>query len=246
MISFACFASEVMNLWRYYNVILAIAACLATGCGAATAQVDGKVDAAPAAAAATPQPAPAALTGSIQTDTTALDALREIRELCKHVKRVGTDFLYETQRPYLVATGGPTVFGTTVIPARPDPGGVVNLGTFMQPRKKWLDYFYSELLPLLPRLQAEAANLAAPSLRSDMQELISDLNNEVNNLEQAAAKLKQDIDKQPPFDNFTIGGHATELNTIAKRIEKDQELLERAFKRDQKQMQKLSKSRTSK
>lgn len=193
-----------------------------------------------ASGAASAQPsAQQSLSGAVQTDTSTIEALKDIRDLCKHVKRVGTDFLYETQRPDFAAVGTPTVIGTTVIPPRPDPSGMVNMGP-QAPRKKWLDYYCSQLSALLPRLESEPDAIAVRANQSDIAELVSDMKNEVKNLKDTAAKISE-LTKQPPFDSYQIGGRATELRTISDRIAKDEKLLEDKFKRDEKTQQKEEK-----
>jgi hypothetical protein len=162
-----------------------------------------------------------------------LATLKDLGEICRHIKGTTKDLLYETQRPNQIVVGTPTVIGNMVIPPRPDPSGIVNTGTFLPPRKKWLDYFRNELSFLMPQLQECIGGLAAGEDNSATAAPISDIKKQGEKIADAYGRLGTDI-QATQLANNTIARDAEIINLCADRIDKTRKELEKTVKHERK------------
>jgi len=189
-----------------------------------------------AAASTTSNKSTAALEGNIQAEDIAIiTGLKELGDVCHHMKSASTDLLYESQRPNTVAIGGPTIIGNTVIPIAAAPGGIVNMGGYLPPRKKWIDYFVSQVSFLVPQLETQINSTNPTS--GTANPIIADMKNEFATMKPWYERLLADT-KGPPYNNYNITKDASALNITAGHIEKDQKKLERLAKKDEKSAEK--------
>jgi hypothetical protein len=162
-----------------------------------------------------------------------LSSLKEISDLCHHIRGAAKDLIAETQRVDLAVIGQQNYLPPNVVPDDPQPAGSFPLGTFIPARKKWVNYFMSHINFLVPELQNQINDLAASKSMSNSAELITDIQYEMNNLQKYYTKLSQET-QTAPYVNLAIASDAQGLSTIAARIEKDQKDLEKQAKRDDK------------
>ncbi|HEY9777613.1 MAG TPA: hypothetical protein V6C81_27870 [Planktothrix sp.] len=167
------------------------------------------------------------------SDVTAITSLKDIGELCRHIKQTTTDLLYETQRPVLAVVGNPTVVGTTIIPSRPDPSGIVNMGTMLPPRKKWVDHYKTDLSFLIPQLQAAVNDLNIPTENEAAQPFLSDIKKQLDSCIQWNNQLDKDSAVER-LDNTSLAKDGAAINVAANKLDKDRKELEKSVKHDEK------------
>lgn len=57
----------------------------------------------------------------------------------------------------------PDIIGPIVVPAVPTPSGMMPVGDYLPPRKKWLNFYMAEMGQLIPLMQGELASTAIPA-----------------------------------------------------------------------------------
>ncbi len=120
-------------------------------------------------------------------------ALKAIGDTSNHIRRTALDIIGEVERQDLVVVSEPDMFGPIVVPAIPMPDGIMAMGDFLPPRKKWLDIFISQLDQLLPVLHDEANTAATDSKEwNDLKKLVDDALHDLQVLKEVAGADKPD------------------------------------------------------
>jgi hypothetical protein len=188
----------------------------------------------------------AGLQGNVVTaDLSIIAALKELGEICHRVKGSATDLLYESQRPNTVAIGGPTIIGNTVIPIAAAPGGVINMGGYLPPRKKWVDYFVSQISQLFPLLETQITSASSPDNDPTATAVIADMKVELSSMKPWYDRLLSDT-QGPPYNSANITKDASALITYSDHIDKDRKQLDRISKKAEKKAEKLEKRHQTK
>ncbi len=186
------------------------------------------------------------LEGHVQGEAVALEtSIRDLSKTLHHLKRSAWDIFVEVQRQNMVVVGEPDVIGPIIIPAMPSPSGMVGVGGFLPPRKKFLDYFMSQISDLSKMTQTEVTGLLLPDDASD------DAKADLKTITDTAALLPQDISalqdvtQGPQFDNMAIARAAQLLQNHIQDIEKASKKLDSEAKKEvsksKKQMRNIDK-----
>ncbi len=102
------------------------------------------------------------LQGNIQGGApVVLQGLHDVGVSVHHLQEMLKGLLYEAQRQDMVVVSEPNVIGPMVIPAIPNPSGMMSMG-YLPPRKKWVDYFMSQIEEIIPMLDHEINSLPRP------------------------------------------------------------------------------------
>lgn len=109
-----------------------------------------------------PPSSASSLQGNVQGGAPViLQGLHDIGTGMHHLQEQLKGLLYETQRQDMVVVGMPDVIGPMVLPAIPDPSGMMSMGT-LPARKKWVDYFMSQIEEIIPMIDHEINSLPRP------------------------------------------------------------------------------------
>lgn len=177
--------------------------------------------------------------GHLQTEVTNLEtSLKEVSTTMKHLKRGAWDMFVEVQRQNMVCVGEPDVIGPIVIPAIPSPSGLVALGGYLPPRKKWLDYLNQQIDYLSKLVQTDINALTLPPDASDtaktewqaLKDTLSQLPTDVSNL--------ASVTQGPKYDNMEIAKAAQIIEDHVARMEKSCKKVYDETKKEVKQVQK--------
>ena len=183
----------------------------------------------------------AALKGNIVSeDRSIISALKELGEICHRMKGAATDLLYESQRPNTVAIGGPTIIGNTVIPIGAAPGGVMNMGGYLPPRKKWVDYFVIQIAQLFPLIETQVTSASSPDNDPTASAVIADMKVELASMKPWYDRLASDT-QGPPYNSANITKDASALVTYSEHIDKDRKQLDHIAKKAEKKAERLEK-----
>jgi len=173
------------------------------------------------------------LEGHIQDEAVRLESgLKDLNKTLHHLKRSAWDIFIETQRQNMVVVGEPDVIGPIIIPAIPSPTGMMNVGGLLPPRKKFLDYFMSQINDLYKMTQTEVAALQLPDDATDDGKAI------LKTVTDAAAALPDDISALaevtagPELDNMNIARAAQQMQDHVQAIEKATKKLDEEAKRE--------------
>lgn len=110
-----------------------------------------------------PPSSAAALQGNVQGGApVVLQGLHDVGVSVHHLQEMLKGLLYEAQRQDMVVVAEPNVIGPMIIPAIPNPSGMMSIG-YLPPRKKWIDYFMSQIEEIIPMLDHEINSLPRPS-----------------------------------------------------------------------------------
>ena len=102
------------------------------------------------------------LQGNIQGGApVVLQGLHDVGVSVHHLQEMLKGLMYEAQRQDMVVVAEPDVIGPIVIPAIPNPSGMMSMG-YLPPRKKWVDYFMSQIEEIIPMLDHEINALPRP------------------------------------------------------------------------------------
>ena len=102
------------------------------------------------------------LQGNIQGGApVVLQGLHDVGVTVHHLQEMLKGLLYEAQRQDMVVVAEPDVIGPIVMPAIPNPSGMMSMG-YLPPRKKWVDYFMSQIEEIIPMLDHEINSLPRP------------------------------------------------------------------------------------
>jgi hypothetical protein len=177
------------------------------------------------AAATTPPPA-------VSADDQFLSELKELSEICHHLKGAAKDLINESQQINFNSLGNPILdnyeYAAVVIARGDSPGS-----NYDPLRKKWVDYHMSKMSFLYSELMKKGNELKPITSVPATAEIYSDMQNEATNFNNAYEKLVQDT-KGPQYDNLSVASDAQAIIVSIDRIEQDRKDLMRAVKRDEK------------
>ncbi|HEY9786556.1 MAG TPA: hypothetical protein V6D17_14200 [Candidatus Obscuribacterales bacterium] len=149
----------------------------------------------------------------------ALAGLRDLGVTCHHLEDALKGMLYEVQRQDMVVVAEPDVIGPMVIPALPDPSGMMSMG-YLPPRPKYVNFFLLQIDNLIPMLQSELTALSKPDITSpEMASLFNDLTEEARTLA-ANRQALEAVARAPQLKNMEIGLKATVLYEQVGKINK--------------------------
>lgn len=164
-----------------------------------------------------------------QTDTAALTSLKEIGDLCHHIKGAAKNLASETEQPNFVYVGNPDMMGSGLIQTT---GTLANPG-YLPPRPKWVKFHMSHLTELLPELKTEVQSLQGTATVSGAAELVADMQNELTNAKSYFKKLVAET-KGPKYDSMGIQEDSNGMGVVAENIDKDRKDLEKIVRKSSK------------
>lgn len=110
-----------------------------------------------------PPSSASSLQGNVQGGAPViLQGLHDVGVSVHHLQEMLKGLLLEAQRQDMVVVSQPNVIGPMVIPAIPGPSGMMSMG-YLPPRKKWVDYFMSQVEEIIPLLDHELNGLPRPN-----------------------------------------------------------------------------------
>ncbi|HEY9868906.1 MAG TPA: hypothetical protein V6D08_07050 [Candidatus Obscuribacterales bacterium] len=159
------------------------------------------------------------LTGKVVILKTAA-GIKAMGECAHKLKRAALDMIGELQRQDLVVVSEPDVIGPIIVPAVPNPSGMMPVGDYLPPRKKWLDFYMAQMSQLIPLMQSELADTAIPADKKDaikgpwgqMQSLVQDM--------QSHYKALQPLTQGPSFDRDAIGKEVLAIYDDVEELDK--------------------------
>lgn len=163
----------------------------------------------------------APLTGSVKsTAVTAAEALRQMGDALKKIERAAAELVGEATRQDYISVGDPDVVGTIIIPAIPDPSGLMPIGDYLPMRQQWVDYYLDQIAKLMPIYAGEVDNLVMPptiksnatALLDQMRPLYDDAKSHYLTLFNMQKALKG-------TDNIQLGKQAVMLHDDMKKID---------------------------
>lgn len=91
------------------------------------------------------------LQGSVKSlDIEAAEGLRQMGDMLKKIQRASLELMGECTRQDYISVGDPDVVGTIIIPALPDPSGMMAIGPYLPIRKDMMDYYLDQMGKLIP------------------------------------------------------------------------------------------------
>ncbi len=150
----------------------------------------------------------------------AAAGIKAIGEGVHRLKRTAQDMIGELQRQDMVVVSEPDAIGPIIMPALPDPSGTISTGGYLPPRKKWLDFYMSEMQNLIPLIFGDLATTDIPDhkqsevsgLWGQMQSLMDDA--------QVHFQRLVPLTEGPKFDSDAIGKEALAIFQDAEQLEK--------------------------
>jgi hypothetical protein len=155
-----------------------------------------------------------------QTDEDVEAKLKNVAASAHHLQKTIHEIIYEIARQEHVTASEPNVIGPTVIPAIPNPTGVIAMGDFLPPRKKYMDLFAEQSRSLLMMLNEEGSTLP-DSLEADNQ-----ANTQLANVKTLLNDLRVQNDALlnsmtgPKYNNILIGKQAIKMSDDLDQIQK--------------------------
>lgn len=216
---------------RTIRTTIALAALLSIGCASPTLADDSDTATPPAQDSALQKQQN--LEGHVQGEAVALGtSLHDLSKTLHHLKRSAWDIFVEVQRQNMVVVGEPDVIGPIIIPAIPSPSGMVGVGGFLPPRKKFLDYFMSQVSDLAKMTQTEVTGLILPSDAGDTAK--AELKTITDTSQQLTADVAalQEVTQGPQFDNMAIARAAQLVQNHVQDIEKASKRLDSEAKKE--------------
>ena len=161
------------------------------------------------------------LKGSVQATILKTEVgLKELLESVKAIRRVSMDIIGEVERHDLVVVGEPDVIGPIVMPAIPNPTGTMQMGDALEPRKKWLNIYMSQLDQLVTFLRQEVkAVVIPPDKQSEVNNYWTEIRRLTVDLNQHYKYLKL-ITVGPDYDNLSIGHEALGIYDDTSKFDK--------------------------
>ncbi len=174
-----------------------------------------------------PPSSAAALQGNVQGGApVVLQGLHDVGVSVHHLQEMLKGLLYEAQRQDMVVVAEPNVIGPMIIPAIPNPSGMMSIG-YLPPRKKWIDYFMSQIEEIIPMLDHEINSLPRPSQsESELLQAYVEMFDAARGFNQPWSRLES-ATKGPDYKNQDISVAGSELWF---QIEKFKKLKDKVFK----------------
>ncbi len=159
------------------------------------------------------------LEGKVEQKAQALEqALKGLSKGVHHLKRSTWDVFCEAQRQDVVVVAEPDVIGPIIVPAMPSASGIMSDG-FLPPRKKWLDYFISQIDSLLPMVESEITAIELPENTPETIDLLKQIKDCANGLPGDLTKLKT-VTSEDKLDNMKIAVEAQRMQDHVVKIDK--------------------------
>jgi hypothetical protein len=155
-----------------------------------------------------------------QIDENVRVKLKDLADSAHHLQKTVHEIIFEITRQEYVNASEPEVVGPIVIPAIPPPTGVIAMGGFFPPRKKYIDFYADQARDLLMMLSEEGSSLP------DKIEGDEKLNAELPKLKKALEDLRQENDSLqnsmmgPTYNNLAIGKQAVKVSDQLDQIQK--------------------------
>lgn len=155
-----------------------------------------------------------------QTNENVQIKLKDLSDSAHHLQKTVHEIIFEITRQEYVNASEPEVVGPIVIPAIPPPTGVIAMGGFFPPRKKYIDFYADQARDLLMMLSEEGASLP------DKAEGDEQLNAELSKLKKALEDLRQENDSLqntmmgPTYNNLAIGKQAVKVSDQLDQMQK--------------------------
>lgn len=174
-----------------------------------------------------PPASAASLQGNVQGGAPViLQGLHDVGVSVHHLQEMLKGLLYEAQRQDMVVVAEPNVIGPMIIPAIPNPSGMMSIG-YLPPRKKWVDYFMSQIEEIIPMLDHEINSLPRPAAsESDLLQAYVEMFDAARGFNPPWSKLET-ATKGPDYKNQDISVAGSELWF---QIEKFKKLKDKVFK----------------
>lgn len=195
--------------------------------GQSASASDNSTDGGRKSAGLNPPATAAALQGNVQGGApVVLQGLHDVGVSVHHLQEMLKGLLYEAQRQDMVVVAEPNVIGPMIIPAIPNPSGMMSIG-YLPPRKKWVDYFMSQIEEIIPMLDHEINSLPRPNqTESDLLQAYVELFDAARGFNSPWSKLET-ATKGPDYKNEDISLAGSELWF---QIEKFKKLKDKVFK----------------
>lgn len=161
-----------------------------------------------------------ALRGQVKASELAVESsLKELGDTLHHLKDSAWSLFCEVQQPDQVFCGGPDAVGPIIL--TPVNGtGIIDTGALLPPRKKWVDYFVSQMDYLVPHLQQECQALSLPeNISSDLSDEFNSLKSISSTLGDKLAKVKE-VCVGPKYENMAIATVSQSLLDDLKTMER--------------------------
>lgn len=163
----------------------------------------------------------AALQGSVKAlDVEAAEGLRQMGDSLKKMQRASLELMGECTRQNYISVGDPDVVGSIIIPALPDPSGMMAIGPYLPIREKWMDYYLDQIGKLIPIFASLTDGLQLPpgvrtegtALLDTIRPLFADARTRYMNLLNMSKELKT-------MKNMTIAKEAVLLHDDMQKID---------------------------
>jgi len=178
------------------------------------------------------------LEGGVKMLALTMHELRDAKKSVNKVKRVSSDIYDEMTRVPVQMGQMVNAVGATVINI-PVPVGI---GDALPARPKWVNYYMSELVPLVKLMNDEIDEVEAGTakwvVRDDLKDalrphyeewkkIVKDVNSRVSAL--------QGLTKRAPYDQAATAKEAKSINKDAKKLQKTRNKIEKVFKKKSKE-----------
>lgn len=174
-----------------------------------------------------PPASPSSLQGNVQGGApVVLQGLHDVGTTVHHLQEMLKGLLFEAQRQDMVVVAEPNVIGPMIIPAIPNPSGMMSIG-YLPPRKKWVDYFMSQIEEIIPMLDHEINSLPRPDQSdTDLLQAYTEMFDAARGFNPPWAELET-ATKGPDYKNKDISMAGSDLWF---QIEKFKKLKDKLFK----------------
>lgn len=183
------------------------------------------------------------LQGGVKMLALTMNELRDAKTSVDKVKRVSSDIYNEMTRIPVQMGQMVNAVGTTVINI-PVPVGI---GDALPARPKWVNFYMSELVPLVRLMKEEIDEVedgtAKWVVRDDLKEALrpyyEDWKKVVKDVDSKVTSL-QKLTKRPPYNQELAAKEAKAINKDAKKLQKTRNKIEKVFKKKSKEKKELT------
>ncbi len=174
-----------------------------------------------------PPSSSSSLQGNIQGGApVVLQGLHDVGVSVHHLQQMLKGLMYEAQRQDMVVVAEPDVIGPIIMPAIPNPSGMMSMG-YLPPRKKWVDYFMSQIEEIIPMLDHEINSLPRPQASdTELMQAYVELFDAARGFNPPWSELET-ATKGPEYKNMDI---STAGSGLWFQIEKFKKLKDKLFK----------------
>ncbi|GEM_PF-3246067 len=159
----------------------------------------------------------------VSTPSDAEVALKDMRDVVRHLRRTALDLIDEVEQRDMVVVGAPLLIQPVPEKKDPHPGTMEEmfvLGDAQPPRKKWVDITMARFDKLMPLLSQEQARIVVPEARKAGAEAsLGELAALVADMQQHYESLKK-LTVGPLYSNVEIGKEALAIYNDTSKLEK--------------------------